>query len=67
MSARSSKSDDNGYKRGARGIDGNDGEDFHTERYSGKAGQGVVAGEHGGACCGGGKSASAMLKSAKGK
>ena len=67
MSARSTKGDDKGFERGARGIDGRDGEDFHTERYSAKPIQGIVAGEHGAACAGQGRSGGAMLKSAKGK
>lgn len=67
MSAHQSKGDEKGYERGARGIDGRDGENFHTERYSGKAIQGIVTGEHGAACCGQGLGAGSMLKSAKGK
>ncbi len=70
MSARQSKGDEYGYKRGARGIDGNDGEDFHTARFpsgGSKLAVGKVTGEDGGACCGEGRSAGAMIKSAKGK
>ncbi len=61
------RNDDKGYERGARGIDGRDGEDFHPERYSGKAGQGVVSGDSGAAAAGANRSASALQKSAKGK
>ena len=63
--ASTKHNDDNGYKRGARGIDGNHGENFHTERYSGKPIQGVVSGDHGGPSTH--KGGSALQARAKGK
>ncbi len=63
------RNDDYGYKRGARGIDGNDGEDFHKPRYGGAAPvpAGKVTGEDGAACCGASRGNDALQKSAKGK
>ncbi len=63
--ASTKHNDDKGYKRGARGIDGNKGEDY--VRWGGVENAGKVTGDDGGACCGQGKSAGAMQKSAKGK
>ena len=62
------RNDDKGYERGARGIDGRDGEDFHPERFpsgGGSVAYGKVSGERGGPT--GNKGNAALLKSAKGK
>ncbi len=62
------RNDDKGYERGARGIDGRDGENFHPERFpSGGASVAVgkVMGGSGGPS--GSKGNAALLKSAKGK
>ncbi len=70
MSARSTSGDATGYKRGARGIDGNDGEDFVKGRFpdgGSKLAVGKVSGEDGGDCCGAKRSNSALMASAKGK
>lgn len=65
MSAHQTASDDKGYKRGAKGIDGNDGEGFVSW---GKA-EGVckVTGSDGGDGAGSGASCGKLLSSAKGK
>ncbi len=63
-----SRNDDKGYERGARGIDGRDGENFHPERFP-SSGASVAVGKvtsSGGASLAT-KSNSALLKSAKGK
>ncbi len=62
------RNDDKGYERGARGIDGRDGENFHPERFP-SSGASVAAGKVSGTRGGptGTKSASARQSSAKGK
>ncbi len=65
-----SRNDDKGYERGARGIDGRDGENFHPERFpSGGASVAVgkVTGSSGASGAGGNKSIGAAQRSAKGK
>lgn len=61
------RNDDKGYERGARGIDGRDGENFVKPRYP-SAGASVPAGRVSGSDGGPDtKGRSALLASAKGK
>ncbi len=62
------RNDDKGYERGARGIDGRDGENFHPERFPSSGARvavGKVSGESGGPS--GSRGWGAAQKSAKGK
>ncbi len=63
------RNDDKGYERGAMGIDGRDGENFHPERFPSGGGSvacGKVTSSGGGGPTGN-KGNAALLKSAKGK
>ncbi len=66
-----SRNDDKGYERGARGIDGRDGENFHPERYPSSGASvavGKVTSSGGGAShAGRNTSPAAAQRSAKGK
>ena len=63
-----SRNDDKGYERGARGIDGRDGENFHPERFP-SGGASLAVGKVTSSGGGGPKSMSigAAQSSAKGK